>query len=659
MRKNDIRTNGFLKTVGVLILMVLCAIACMSGYLVLETSYFGNTDNYFETYESFNRVVNMGQSKLYEYLGSGSIEEDHSASNSLFMTIEEYDGKQFHIVYDDLDPDEDYVFSTEIAYYAYPFEDDPESYEVYCHYYNSRQAMVSNGVYDGERAFYITAKLRVPTSPSDPFYQEYMFFAALKPYEPYALTILIATLWIALGILIFEFTGAGHKKGEEGIYLSWFDRLPFDLLTVVVGGCALFAIMGAIASINARDYVYTSYVGGLFLPLSCVELACLLVYFWLVSLVVRIKSRTLFSNNVISILIHWLMGAMVWVKDGIVGFVRPVIESPKWWTVFVLIGYGIGIVIQMGFLYRTGFVGIILLVISILAEYVMIRCGNDGKILLDAAQNLSAGDLDYRIDERKLTLMRGPFYQMGRCFNEIGNAMETAVSEKMKSERMKTELITNVSHDLKTPLTSIINYVDLLKKEHTEEQATEYLDVLDRQSQRLKRLTEDVVEASKASTGNIQVNMGPIGIQEILDQAIAEYEEKINEADLHIIRSMSDEHLMAHADGRLLWRVVRNLLSNICKYALPGTRVYIDVLRRDNRVCMVFKNTSRDELNISVDELKERFVRGDSSRHVEGSGLGLSIVESLMKVMGGSCDLSVDGDLFKATLFLDLENGEN
>ncbi|MGM9940806.1 MAG: histidine kinase dimerization/phospho-acceptor domain-containing protein [Bulleidia sp.] len=651
MKKNDIRTNGFLKAAGVLLLMALCAIACLSGYLVLETSYFGNTDNYFETYESFNRVVDRGQSVLYEYIDTGDIEVDNSSANSLFFKVEEYDGEEFKVVHDSLDPDEDYIFSTELAYYAYPLEDS-DSFEVYCHFYNSRQAMIDNGVWDGERAFYVTAKLRVPTSAKDPFYQEYMFFAALKPYEPHALSILITTMWVALGLLIFEITAAGHRKDEEGISLSWFDRIPFDLETVLVGLGVIFLFMGAISSINARDYVNTSYVGGMLLPLSCVELACLIAYFWLISLVVRIKSRTLFSNNVITFLICRLMDALVWLKDAVGGLVRPFRESPKWWLAAVSIGYGIGIIMQMGYLYRTGIMGLILLAVSMISGFVMLMCGSHGKVLLDAAQKLSAGDLDYRIEETKLDRMRGPFYQMGRSFNEIGNAMESAVSEKMKSERMKTELITNVSHDLKTPLTSIINYVDLLKKEHSEEQAAEYLEVLDRQSQRLKRLTEDVVEASKASTGNIQVNMGPIGIQEILDQAIAEYEDKINEADLHIIRTMSDEKLLAHADGRLLWRVVRNLLSNICKYALPGTRVYIDVLRRDNHICMVFKNTSRDELNISVDELKERFVRGDSSRHVEGSGLGLSIVESLMKVMGGECELSVDGDLFKVILYL-------
>ncbi|MBR3365436.1 MAG: sensor histidine kinase, partial [Solobacterium sp.] len=208
----------------------------------------------------------------------------------------------------------------------------------------------------------------------------------------------------------------------------------------------------------------------------------------------------------------------------------------------------------------------------------------------------------------------------------------------------------NVSHDIKTPLTSIINYVDLLQKEHTPEQEKEYLEVLERQSQRLKKLTEDVVEASKASTGNISVNLAPTNVREISDQALAEYKEKLDEQDLNLIMNMPDTPLYVLADGRLLWRVLRNLLGNIAKYAMPHSRVYFDVVKNDKNIDMIFKNTSRDELNITADELMERFVRGDRSRHTEGSGLGLNIARSLTELMGGTMTLTVDGDLFKVTV---------
>ena len=230
--------------------------------------------------------------------------------------------------------------------------------------------------------------------------------------------------------------------------------------------------------------------------------------------------------------------------------------------------------------------------------------------------------------------------------------MNKAVEQRLKSERLKTELITNVSHDIKTPLTSIVSYVDLLKKEELSPTAGEYVAVLDRQSRRLKKLTEDLVEASKASTGNIAVQLEPIVVNEIIHQAVGDYDEKLAAGRLEVIVNTYEGNLMALADGRLLWRVLDNLLSNVCKYAMAGTRVYVDLIARDGHVVLSIKNISRDPLNISADELMERFVRGDASRHTEGSGLGLNIAKSFMDLMGGGFALSVDGDLFKAELTL-------
>jgi signal transduction histidine kinase len=230
--------------------------------------------------------------------------------------------------------------------------------------------------------------------------------------------------------------------------------------------------------------------------------------------------------------------------------------------------------------------------------------------------------------------------------------MNRAVEQRLRSERLKTELITNVSHDIKTPLTSIVSYVDLLKKEELPEKATEYVAVLDRQSARLKKLTEDLVEASKASTGNVSVQLQPIVVNEILHQAMGDYEDRLNAGHLEVVLNTYEGNLEALADGRLLWRVLDNLLSNVCKYALAGTRVYVDLGVRGEMVFLEMKNISRDPLNIDAGELTERFVRGDASRHTEGSGLGLNIAKSLMDLMGGGFTLSVDGDLFKATLTL-------
>jgi signal transduction histidine kinase len=267
----------------------------------------------------------------------------------------------------------------------------------------------------------------------------------------------------------------------------------------------------------------------------------------------------------------------------------------------------------------------------------------------DMGSALAAGDLDAQLDTEKMYF---DVKRHGEDLNAIGVGMNKAVEQRLKSERLKTELITNVSHDIKTPLTSIVNYVDLLKKEELPPAAQEYLQVLDRQSHRLKKLTEDLVEASKASTGNMTVSLEPIVVNEIIHQAVGDYDEKLAAGKLEVIVNTYEGNLMALADGRLLWRVLDNLLSNVCKYAMAGTRVYVDLAARDGRVYLSMKNISRDPLNVSAEELMERFVRGDASRHTEGSGLGLNIARSLMDLMGGGFELYVDGDLFKAELSL-------
>ena len=229
--------------------------------------------------------------------------------------------------------------------------------------------------------------------------------------------------------------------------------------------------------------------------------------------------------------------------------------------------------------------------------------------------------------------------------------MSRAVDERMKSERMKTELITNVSHDIKTPLTSIINYADLISREKCDnEKIAEYAEVLSRQSDRLKRLIEDLVEASKAATGNLEVMLSLCDAGVFISQAVGEYEQKLNDAGLQTVVTQFDEAVYVMADGRRMLRVFDNLMNNICKYAQSGTRVYLSLEKIGNKAVITFKNTSRDPLNISADELMERFVRGDSSRNTEGNGLGLSIAKSLTELQGGTLTLSVDGDLFKVIL---------
>ena len=264
------------------------------------------------------------------------------------------------------------------------------------------------------------------------------------------------------------------------------------------------------------------------------------------------------------------------------------------------------------------------------------------------AERIAAGDINHHINTAQ---MRGTPRQIADSLNHIGDAISVAVEDRMKSERFRTELITNVSHDLKTPLTSIINYTDLLSKEECEnETMKEYIDVLQRQSGRLKKLTEDLLEASKASTGTLSVQLAPTDAAELLTQAVGEYEERIAAAQLHMMLSVCRTPLYIMADGKHLWRVFDNLLSNICKYSMRGTRVYLSAEVICEEVVISFRNISENPITVSADELTERFVRGDSSRHTEGSGLGLAIASSLCGLQGGVLDLSVDGDLFKAVV---------
>jgi signal transduction histidine kinase len=274
------------------------------------------------------------------------------------------------------------------------------------------------------------------------------------------------------------------------------------------------------------------------------------------------------------------------------------------------------------------------------------------RVLQAGGRRLAGGDLQHPVETKHLI---GDLRRHGEDLNSISRGMELAVEEQLRSERFKTELITNVSHDIKTPLTSIINYADLLKKEDPkEEKIREYVAIIDKHSQRLKKLTEDLVEASKASTGNIQVSLSTCETGVLLDQTAGEYQDKLDACGLELIVNKPEYSVSVWADGRLLWRVLDNVFNNACKYSLPGSRIYVSLSVWQHQAIITVKNISRYALNISSDELMERFVRGDSSRSTEGSGLGLAIARSLTELQGGSFLLEIDGDLFKTIIKLPL-----
>ncbi len=366
-----------------------------------------------------------------------------------------------------------------------------------------------------------------------------------------------------------------------------------------------------------------------------------------------------------------VVGVIVNASSGLTHRVKKAFEHKTPIVIRVFIVLSLLTIVELAAIFLTNkklAAALIVFVVYKVLEYTFVlRMVHQMWLLQKGVENIAQGKLEEKINLNK---MRGIFKKHGMSINKVGEGISLAVGEQMKSERMKTELITNVSHDIKTPLTSIINYVDLIKKEDVQnEKLMEYVGVLDRQSTRLKKLINDLMDASKAATRNIEVNLEMCDVKVLLSQALGEFDEKLLAASLTVEVLQPEGEAMAMVDGRHLWRVFDNIINNICKYAMEGTRVYIDVecidgndengmvendtdAKKSQLVQVTFKNISRSRLNISPDELMERFVRGDSSRHTEGSGLGLSIARSLTELMGGCMKLDIDGDLFKLTLLV-------
>lgn len=449
-----------------------------------------------------------------------------------------------------------------------------------------------------------------------------------------------------LAILLFAFlmAAAGHRKGADAITPRLTEKIPFDLFTaaVALAGFAALAYFSDTMERASRSYdsVLLLILAGLLL---CA--AVLLALWWCMSLAVRVKMGGLVRGTLCYKLLRFLGRAVraVWGWGKMIVTAIPLI----WRGMLILCGAEfIGFLILAMNDRRAGPVGffINLFLFFPLALWALISA----RKLRDGAKEIAGGNTAYRVDTKFLF---GEFRRHAEDLNAIQSGISRAVDARLRSERMKTELITNVSHDIKTPLTSIISYVDLLSKEEIEnEKAREYLEVLQRQSARLKKLTEDLVEASKASSGALPVTIEDCDLSVMLDQTAGEYGEKLTEKGLTLVVRKGEGSVPVRADVRHTQRIFDNLMGNILKYALPGTRVYLELTEGESGPAVIFRNTSRNELELSAEELTERFVRGDASRSSEGSGLGLSIARSLAELQGGSLAVTVDGDLFKVTL---------
>ena len=448
--------------------------------------------------------------------------------------------------------------------------------------------------------------------------------------------ILIAILAVAfIGMIccwVYLLYAAGKSPRSETPRCGIIEKIPFDIYCLAYLALAFLAI--ALCDLIQYSIPEVMFVMGITLMIL---IAYLFLLAFCISLSIRIKTKTLIKNTAACIVCVFLFRKTK-------SLLRIV---PLVWKTVIVFALNLVLDIFLILLFREVscffilFKSLFLLPILAYIAYAFHK-------LRKGAEEIEKGGLDHHIDT---THMLMEFKSFGETLNNIGGGLTKAVDERMKSERMKTELITNVSHDIKTPLTSIINYADLLKKEDIQnETAVSYIEVIDRQASRLKKLITDLVEASKASTGNIQVNLEKLDICVLLQQAVGEYDEKFRFAELTPVLRLPEDPIAISADGRLLWRVFDNLLGNICKYSLPGTRVYLNAATYGNMCIISFKNISKTELNVSPEELVERFVRADSSRSTEGNGLGLSIAQSLVDLQGGKLEITSDGDLFKVNL---------
>ena len=505
----------------------------------------------------------------------------------------------------------------------------------------------------------------------------YDLMRVVRSIRGYLLPALGVCLLLFAVCAVYLCSAAGRKPKSDEIRPGGLNRIPLDLygFAVIAGvtglclaiaeggeymlrqnvmvGCAFMAGMGYLAALLIVGFLFACVAqfkttGGFWWHHSLCGL-CLKLCVWLFKKLwqlciwleqwVSMKGWPLLKKLLARI---WGMirGMFQWIFGRINRFISLLPVTWQW----ILIGFVMVLFLFITLKERYD-LGVLL---AIIFAFGLVLYGSYcfGE-LLQTTKKMNKGDLDSKVDDK---LMVGAFKEFAGDLNDLAGVAVVAAQKQLKSERMKTELITNVSHDIKTPLTSIINYVDLLQKPHTEEEQQQYLEVLDRQSQRLKKLIDDLMDMSKASTGNMAVDITLVDAVESVNQALGEFADKLERAQLIPVFRHTEDTVAMMADGKLVWRVMSNLLSNAVKYAMPGTRLYIDLMSLENKVVISLKNISRDELNVDAEELMERFVRGDDARNTEGSGLGLNIAKSLMELQKGQLQLLVDGDLFKVTL---------
>lgn len=500
--------------------------------------------------------------------------------------------------------------------------------------------MVSGSTYEVHTA------VMEPVKEGDSFYDYYTLYLKIKRFTPFATAVLAISILLAILLFIYlaSVTGRNRKGGEISVMFP--DRIYTDIHTLLV---LLLAILSATVTFISFGSSSAYHYAGLLVILT-IDIFAGLSY--LLSMIRQYKRGVLIKNSLVARIYYAI-------KSTISTFFSQNALKPS--VLIFLLGYGLVnaflFTIIIFALAGDSVVGtIITALITIMFNIVVATFLSKHLVslskLMAAANQISAGNLDYSVDSGSITPV---FINFAKDLQHIRDGFKKAVDKAVRGERMKTALITNVSHDLKTPLTSIINYVGLLKKEKIDnEKAVSYIEVLDEKSSRLKQLIDDLIEASKASSGNMAVNYEKVNLFELINQACGEYGDNIENAGLDLRITTTDKATAVMADGKHMWRIVDNLISNILKYSLPGSRVYINMAKDANYGEIVFKNISKAPLDIPPDQLTERFIRGDESRTTEGSGLGLSIAQSLTELQKGSFAVEIDGDLFKVIVRMPL-----
>ncbi|MBO4938528.1 MAG: sensor histidine kinase [Oscillospiraceae bacterium] len=525
--------------------------------------------------------------------------------------------------------------------------------DVWDTYGNHRQVVYTMNYYQGPE-YRVDVYLATGSGLLAEFGLMEMLYGHRNEYIP----LLLISLLLFAVTMVYLCAAAGHAGAGE-IRPGGLNRLPLDLYLLIAAGGIVLLIF-PMSLVAEAFYGYNELGDNMQLCLLIVGLCAggiaALALGFLFALVAQMKAGSGYwwRRSIIGFLLSKVSGACAFLMRGCRAVFRLLPVIWQWLLVAAAMAGAIALFLFLSIV-TYGYaqlMSLALLLASILAGIAVICYGGCCfGTLMKGARAMAQGELYHQIPTH---YMLGAFRDFANQLNSLAGAAQVAAEKQLKSERMKTELITNVSHDIKTPLTSIINFVDLLKKPHSEAEQSQYLDVLDRQSQRLKKLIDDLMEMSKASTGNLSVELGQVDAAEAVNQALGEFADKLDAARLTPVFRHPEEPVTMTADGRLVWRVLSNLLSNAVKYALPDTRLYIDLMVLQGNAVIAIKNISRDQLNVNAEELMERFVRGDTSRNTEGSGLGLNIAKSLVELQKGQMHLMVDGDLFKVTLIFPL-----